>query len=77
MDRAAARIAVGERARLPQPLPAVRAHVGELHDRQALACAHPSPTAWSISPKSSSLIPALTRVGTGPKSPSAAFPPAA
>ena len=34
---------------------------------------HPS-AAWSISPSSSSLPSALTRAGTGPKSPSAAIP---
>ena len=40
----------------------------------ARVCAHPAPTAASISPSSSSLIPALTRAGTGPNSSSAAFP---
>ena len=34
----------------------------------------PVPDGASISPNSSSLVSALTRVGTGPKSPSAAFP---
>jgi hypothetical protein len=64
VDRAATGITILKAAGISQALaPAVRSDVGEDEN-----------LARSISPNSSSLVSALTRAGTGPKSPSAAFP---
>ena len=75
MNRTATGIAVLQAAGISEPLPpAVRADVGEVENLARSPMRPPVADRTVDQPNSSSLVSALTRAGTGPKSPSAAFP---